>query len=327
MGAEWNTLEAQKFMLLSRALAPNTVTTYRTGINHYLKFCSQVLVSPLPLTENIIENFCASLYSRVSYKAIKVYLCGVQFWSKLHGCPVLIKNMPRLEYVTKAIRRAQGGRFSRPLRPPITWRMLRRICAFVAQSELPFDSDMLTAAVLLAYFGLLRVSEYTSPSSTSFDGSAHLGVSDVDIQWERRVALVTIKMSKTDPFRAGVTVRVGVLSHYLCPVHALVRYLIRRGSSPGPLFLFRNGAYLTRAHVLDVLVRSLPDIPNVNTHSFRRGGASALAAANTPSHVIQVLGRWRSNAYAQYIQLDDDFLVQANKNMARGRQSGPSSSG
>ena len=314
-------------MLLTRALAPNTVATYRTGIKHYIRFCSQVLVSPLPLSENIIENFCVSLYARVSHKAIKVYLCGVQFWSKMNGCSVLIKNMPRLEYVTKAIRRAQGGRFTRPERPPITWHMLRRICAFLSHTESSFDRDMLTAAVLLAYFGLLRVSEYTSPSSVSFDGSSHLAVSDVVVNWERRVALVTIKMSKTDPFRAGVTVRVGVLSHYLCPVHALVRYLIRRGSSPGPLFLFKNGAYLTRAHVLDLLVRSLPDVPNVNTRSFRRGGASALAAANTPSHVIQILGRWRSNAYAQYIPLDDEFLVQANRNMTQGRRSddpGPS---
>ena len=302
-------------------MAPSTWAAYQTGIRHYLSFCAQFSLDPLPLSEVMLENFSSSLQLRVAYKSLKVYLCGVQYWAKLHNCKVLVSDMPRLQYVLRGIRRFQGDKFSRAVRPPVTWALLQVVCAFISRSEAPFDRDMLLSAVLLAFFGLLRVSEYTSPSPSRFVPSACLTIHDVSINWSRGVALICIKQSKTDPFRLGVTVRVGVIQHRLCPVSALVRFLARRGPRPGPLFLFQDGRYLTRAHVQNLLVRSLPFVPHVNTHSFRRGGASALAAAGTPAHVIQVLGRWRSNAFTLYLDFPDRFLTAANFLMTLGSTS------
>ena len=321
MGPSWTQLEAQKQLLLARSLAPNSINTYRTGINQYLEFCARFGTRPLPLSENVLENFCVSLSNRISLKSIKVYLCGIQYLSKINGFRSLIEHMLRLEYVLKAIRRSQGNKFNRPTRPPVTWHMLRLISDFLLRTESPFNRDMLLSAVLLAFFGMLRVSEYTSPTYRSFDEDTHLSVADVFINWQRRIALIRIKKSKTDPFRQGVTIRIGVLDHHLCPVHALVRYLLRRGPAPGPLFIFQNGQYLTRSRILDVLTSSLPHVPHINTHSFRRGGASALADANTPSHIIQIMGRWRSNAYMDYIQLTDDFLISAQLTMSNNEVS------
>ena len=303
--------------ILSRALASSSQKTYQTGINQYVSFCQHFQTDPLPLSETVVENFCVSLASRVSYKTIKVYLSAVQFWSKMQGGGVLLKDMQRLHYVLLGIRRSQGGNFGRAIRPPVTWVMLQQICAFLVRSETPFDRDMLTAAMLLAYFGLLRVSEYTCPGPAIYDNTVHLSVSDVQVRWDRGFALITIKQSKTDPFREGVQIRISVLGHYLCPVHALVRFLFRRGPSPGPLFIFQNGAFLTRERVSDILVRALPNVPNINTHSFRRGGASALAAAGTPDHVIQVMGRWKSDAFTKYIELPDEFVRSAHGKMGK----------
>lgn len=315
MGSCWDELERRKNAFLARSLAASSTSTYNVGVRQYLEFCNQVRVPPVPLSEMVLENFCVSLSSRISHKSIKVYLSGVQYWSKLQGCNILIKNLHRLKYVVMGIRRAQGSSFDRPTRPPVTWSMLQSICRFIAHTETPFDRDMLTSAVLLAFFGLLRVSEYTCPSPSSYDPTAHLSVQDVSVDWDRGIAFINIKISKTDPFREGVTIRVSVLGHRLCPVHALVRFVIRRGSSPGPLFVFQNGAFLTRERIVDILSRALPSVTNINTHSFRRGGASALAAAGTPDHVIQILGRWKSNAFTRYIQLTDDFIVNAHRSM------------
>ena len=272
---------------------------------------------PVPLVESFLENFVVSLASRVGYKAIKTYLAGVQYWSKLQGCNLLMKFMHRLKYVMSGIRRMQGKAFEKGTRPAITWDMLQCICAFIFRTELPHDRDMLTSAVLLAYFGLLRVSEYTCPSPIEYDEEAHLSVPDVSVLWHRNHASVNIKMSKTDPFRDGVRIKLTVLGHYLCPVHALARYMIRRGDAPGPLFVFQNGAYLTRARIVDLLQRALPHVLNINTHSFRRGGASALASAGTPAHMIQIMGRWKSNAFAKYVEIPDEFIANAHKSMIK----------
>ena len=316
MAPSWQEVEQQRNALLNHALARNTLRTYRTGINHYRTFCYLYHVDPLPLSEHTLENFCVYLHTRVSFKAIKVYLCGVQFCSKMHGDTTIISQMLRLEYVIMAIRRVQGNSFARPARPPITWDMIIRICQHVSQTESSHDGTMLQAVTLLAFFGLLRVSEYTSPTPNLVD-PATLMVSDVRIDWQRRVALVNIKQSKTDPFRQGVTIRVGVMAHNLCPVRAMARYLAVRGVQTGPLFIFRNGMFLTRARVLDMLTCALPDVPFVNTHSFRRGGASALASAGTSEELIQILGRWKSKAYRDYITFTDEFIATAQERMVQ----------
>ena len=175
---------------------------------------------------------------------------------------------------------------------------------------------MLLAVVLLAFFGLLRVSEYTSPTLTRSDPNS-LNVGDVVLSPSGSIALVRIKKSKTDPFRKGVTLRICAIPHAFCPVQALRRYLARRGTQPGPLFIYQNGSFITRARVRDLLVKCLPDIPNVNTHSFRRGGASALSDAGVEGHVIQILGRWKSDAYTKYIQMSEDFLKETAKKMVK----------
>ena len=120
MEPSWNDLERRKVTLLSRCLAVNTHKTYNTGIRQYHQFCQKVRVPTLPLSENTLENFSMSLSTRVGYKTIKTYLCGVQFWSKIQGDRVLIKNMERLKYILSGIRREQGTDFDKPTRPAVT---------------------------------------------------------------------------------------------------------------------------------------------------------------------------------------------------------------
>ena len=57
-----------------------------------------------------------------------------------------------------------------------------------------------------------------------------------------------IKASKTDPFRQGVTVYPGMTEGMVCPVAALLSYIMRRGVLLGPLdlFLFEDGKSLTQ---------------------------------------------------------------------------------
>ena len=52
---------------------------------------------------------------------------------------------------------------------------------------------------------------------------------------------VTIKPSKTNPFRKGVTLALGRMHRPLCPMVAMAAYIKERGKSPGPLFHFTKG--------------------------------------------------------------------------------------
>ena len=50
---------------------------------------------------------------------------------------------------------------------------------------------------------------------------------------------IRIKQSKTDPFRKGIDLHVGKTGSVLCPVAALLNYLVIRGKEKGLLFRFR----------------------------------------------------------------------------------------
>ena len=107
---------------------------------------------------------------------------------------------------------------------------------------------MLWAACCLAFFGFLRVGEIVTPSDTEFDPGANLGVGDltVDQVAAPTIIRVSIKQSKTDPFQRGVDLFLGKSGSDLCPVSAILNYLIVRGVAPGPLFVYRDGRFLTR---------------------------------------------------------------------------------
>ena len=109
-------------------------------------------------------------------------------------------------------------------------------------------NNMLWAACCVAFFGFLRCSEFTVPAQAEYDPDTHLSLTDIIIDNKEAPSRVyiTIKQSKTDPFRQGVQICLGKTDKSICPVNALLPYLAVRGACSGPLFILAEGAYLTR---------------------------------------------------------------------------------
>ena len=168
-----------------------------------------------------------------------------------------------------------------------------------------FHSLMLCAASSLAFFGLLRCSEFTSADRHRYNSASTLMVNDIAFNRNGDIMSVFIKASKTDPFRVGCRVRIAAVGGPMCPVELMLQYLRARPECRGPLFIFEENNFLIRQDVVTFLRRVLPEVLNVNTHSFRIGGASAAASAGLPDSQIQILGRWSSDAYRRYLRFSD----------------------
>ena len=96
-------------------------------------------------------------------------------------------------------------------------------------------------------FGFLRAGEVVVPSDSGYDSCVHLSYGDVRVDASSPKYLeVQLKASKTDPFRKGVSVYIGLGSGALCPVSAVLSYMVKRGTAPGPFFWFSDGRFLTR---------------------------------------------------------------------------------
>ena len=136
--------------------------------------------------------------------------------------------------------------------------------------------------------------------------SAHLSFSDIAVDDANNPSMlrITIKQSKTDPFRQGINSKTASAP---CPVKAMLNYLKVRGSDPGPLFRFKNGQFLTRdrlvQHLRDVLKRLGIDPKKYCSHSFQIEAATTAASRGVEDSVIKTLGRWKSQAYQEYVRI------------------------
>ena len=65
---------------------------------------------------------------------------------------------------------------------------------------------LLWAACGLAFFGFLKCGEFTVPSQSEYDKDTHLSFDDIALDSASSPSLiqVSVKQSKTDPFRQGV---------------------------------------------------------------------------------------------------------------------------
>ena len=170
------------------------------------------------------------------------------------------------------------------------------------ESQAPsYNTAMLWAATCTCYFGFLRSGEATVPSQSAYDPAVHLSITDVslDSQTNPQVIAIRIKVSKTDPFRKGVTVYLGRTSTEVCPVAAILSYIGVRGTTRDA-FVRQLRAALSPSGV---------DPAQYSGHSFRIGTATSAAAAGVPDALIQTLGRWRSTAYLNYIKIPPASLA------------------
>ena len=303
-------------------MAPSTRRSYASAQSKFISFCCQLgklhpSGSPCPTDEWTLCLFVTFLARTLKHSSIKVYLSGIRALHIDQGFPDPLTDCLRLQRVVRGIKRCQGT--SSSTRLPITddlllviWRSLDLGCP---------NHLMFWAACLLGYFGFLRASEFTVPNLSTFSASLHLSVQDIAVDSSSAPSSmrIRIKGSKTDPFRKGCFIHIGLGRHPLCAVQAMMSYLALRGAASGPLFLFTNGQPLTRTSLTDWLrqIMASAQIPgNFSSHSFRIGAATVAARNGVPDHLIQTLGRWSSNAYQLYIRTPAESLAALSHKLA-----------
>ncbi|XP_006821479.1 uncharacterized protein LOC102808192 [Saccoglossus kowalevskii] len=202
--------------------------------------------------------------------------------------------------------------YSAPVRNrlPVTISILRTLknALRYSQSLIPVDQLMMWSAFTIAFFGFLRVSEFTAQSPTNFNEPTTMVRSDIHFDQSLNSLNITIKSSKTDPFRRGQNIIVAASGSSVCAVRAYLRYTsVALHPTQSPAFQFMDGSFLTRQRITFELQRLLARAGFYNTsqytsHSFWSGAATTAAAAGIPDWLIKCLGRWQSDAYQVYIK-------------------------
>ena len=300
--------------LLHSTLANSTTRQYTQAFNQFQRFCNLHQFPVFPLHEDHLMLFATKLSTHSSHSNIKTHLAAIKHYSLLHGYHLTIPPLPRLYMLLRAIKR-NTGLHQRKKRLPITITTLRQLATYLQQSSYHHtDKLMLFTAATTAFIGFLRSAEFVSTTTKSFDPAFTLQYSDA-IQKDSRIH-ITIKGSKTDPFRHGCTIRLSPTNTDICPVTTLTKFLATHPTKTGPLFTFTDRSYLTRRRLNKFIRDALPSTQSgYSSHSFRIGAATTAAAAGTPSWLIKQLGRWNSDCFNIYIRIPDSTIDNAMKSL------------
>ena len=163
-------------------------------------------------------------------------------------------------------------------------------------------NDVLFLTILLTGFhSLLRLGELTWPDSNHLQDYRKV-VMRSSVQIHPKSFQFTLPGHKADRFFEGSVVLIQsttILDDAWAP---FTKYLTLRDCHfplRAELWLKEDGSIPTRSWFLRFLRRHVTG--NVGGHSLRARGATALAEARIPSHMIQAIGRWSSDTFQLYI--------------------------
>ena len=305
-------------------LTESSHRTYGTAEKRYRKFCQDFSLYPFPTNENILCYFVACLGQQgLALATIKTYLSGVRQAQIRGGLPdPNVQAMPRLRQVLRGVEIMRGRLGKTPrLRLPITPSILRKMKGVWAM-EREYERSLWWAVALTAFFGFCRSGEITVPQGRAYDPQVHLSLRDVSVDKSHHPDVISLllRCSKTDQERRGVKVILGRTNADLCPVSALLSYLVHRGRSPGALFMV-DGQPLERTRLVEEVRRALSraGLPagSFAGHSFRIGAATTASAVGVEDSTIQALGRWKSSAFKLYVHPSASHLAGVSRSLAQ----------
>ena len=285
-----------------------SVKAFKTHINAYVKFCQKYKLLMFNSSVMQLRRYALELTdTHDSVDSIKNYVGGVRKLFALMNFPEPDIGDYVYGLTIKGITRDKGHvvRRAHPVTPDLLVSMygkvntqdIRHIVAWVA--------------VLLGFYAFFRKSNLVPESAVRFDGDKQLSRKNF-YKWEG-MYFIRVFWAKNIQFRERELI-IPLLPNpdkRICPVYWLdVMFELVPGNigDPGLAIPGKSGNRALVYAQLTKLMRQWIDGTGLDpklftSHSLRRGGASWAAHCGIPSHVIKILGDWRSQAFLKYIEL------------------------
>ena len=214
-------------------ISSKTRTAYRKKHKLYKQFCTGL--SFTRYSQRSMCMFVTHLADFMTYRYILQHVSAIKHYRKRFKTQ---RKMHYLRQVLHGIKRSVGEKATRPKRLPITPKKLHSIKRKIQNSTYSgHERKMLWCACLFAYYGFLRVSEYTCPKRWDHDPKSRVLTMQRVVYGKSNIH-IHLKKSKTDPTQRGTDITIARNDTKLCPLRALKRYLKTRGTGRGPVFQF-----------------------------------------------------------------------------------------
>jgi hypothetical protein len=305
------------------SLDEGTQSNYGAGLLRFTQYCDSREIPEaqrMPASENLLCGFSAAMAAgKVARSTLDSWLAGIRFWHLVNGAEWSGGDMrpgERLRAVKRGVGKLVPDTARRAKRPPVTIEHMHALRAGLNLSN-AFDAAV-WALACVAFWSCCRLGELLIPSVGTFNPAKHVSRSSHRTSRSTSAATSTtfrIPWTKTTGFE-GASIVVTRINEPSDPYSNLLHHLHVNSSVPdnSPFFAFLTAdggwAPMTR----DWFLKRCEDIwetagmPRLTGHAFRIGGATELLLRGVDPMVVQMQGRWRSDAFLEYWRRIDGIL-------------------
>jgi len=309
--------------------------SYSAAIKSYTSYCATYTLQPWPATRSSLGNWIVlrangcSLPSmgQISGKTLDSYIAA------LHSVHVDLNLDTQLFGIPHVLRLLAGVKNlfpheSKRHRKAISRSFLTELLSEAASSgEHPLDTLNLNAAFTMAFYGFMRMGEFTRTPRDLKDVKRF----KAEKLTRRRVVpapvggehfVFHLPCSKTDKHNKGVDIIIATSHDAACPWAHMHKLMTQDPQTlDAPLFQLQSGAF-DRNNVLALLAarhyRLGKESSGILGHSFRKGAAQHAYEMRLSEQQIQTLGRWSSDSVKRYYKKSPTFLLNLQRQFITG---------
>ncbi|CAA7269723.1 unnamed protein product [Cyclocybe aegerita] len=284
---------------LGFALEPSSISSYTSALHSYLAFCSRHGF-PIEPTPDTLSFFVVYTCHFIKPSSVRSYLSGI--CNQLEPLYPSVHQSRKDKLVTRTLTGCTKLRAIPTHRKrPIGRDKLADVCTSLRPTA--SHDDLLFLAILTTSFhGLMRLGESVLPDKIALrDYRKVISRSSVSVSDSSFSFL--LPSHKADRLFEGNRVLINSTTTPNNPVSIFKAYLASRDAHfdlHPHLWLRGNGTVPTHSWFIRHLRIHFDG--DIGGHSLRAGGATALALAGIPLHLIQAIGRWLSETFAIYIR-------------------------
>ncbi|SIR84753.1 Site-specific recombinase XerD [Janthinobacterium sp. TND4EL3] len=302
-------LATQHRAVLAAATADNTRRAYRSAVNHFLTWGGV-----LPADEGAMIRYLLAYATVLNPRTLALRLTALSQWHVHQGFNDPASTLTVRKTLT-GIARTHGRPKKKAKALPIE--DLERIVTRLA-SACTLKSARDNALLQIGFFGGMRRSELVAIKVE------HVG-------WVPEGIEIMLPRSKTDQVGEGIIRAIPFSDGPCCPATALRAWLNAGDIEAGPVFRPISkwgvvaGAALGEGSVNDILaacavLAGLDYVPDLSSHSLRRGMATSAYRAGADFRDIKKQGGWRHDGTVQgYIEEANRFTANAAGSLLRTR--------
>lgn len=303
------------------AFRPGTFTNLKCQLKSYLLFCTKFNKDPFPVDQDTLSTYACFLAENFKSSAsVRNYISGVKTWATLFKFNVDEFYSPPIKLTLTGLDKLNTRIPKQKL--PLQISDLNKIYSCINQNDV--QDIVIWTIILVAFFAMLRKSQFAGTSRKSFNKTEQLTRSD--FTFSSKGMLISIQWSKTQQKHNQVhEIPVSSMAQsFLCPVSAYTRMInMIPGKSTDPAFGLpdKHGNIIPLSkYDIDCILHSLFEKCGINKnnysfHSLRRGGATLAAAVGATDSEICAIGHWVSSCYRGYIVHSPANLYKISSNM------------